>query len=379
MKDWHLLENWQTSFEQFMQEYDNYFLRSETREKVNLYVRGILANVERKNGWQLAESLGLSDPHPLQRLLSEAKWDADAVQKRQREQVMSVLDDRAGVLVIDESGFPKKGKQSAGVSAQYCGRNGKVENCQVAVYLTLATRSGTGFLDRRLYLPKSWSEDEQRREKAHIPESLSFQTKPQLAQEMLEQVWSEGIQSPYVTGDSLYGNSPGLRQFIADANRLYVLGIGGHHHLEWLGKRQSIADIIGLIEQDQWISMATTVADTGVIWKDWCALRILLKANDTNEQWLLIRRTQDDDPDYDFFISNAPIETTLTELAAVASMRHEIEQAFEEAKGQLGLADYEVRTWHAWHRHMTLCFLAHTWLMSISHEQRQKKTHSHAG
>lgn len=193
-----------------------------------------------------------------------------------------------------------------------------MENCQVGVYLTLATRSGTGFLDRRLYLPKSWSEDEQRREKAHIPKSLSFQTKPQLAQEMLEQVWSEGIQSPYVTGDSLYGNSPGLRQ--------------------------SIADIISLIGQDQWISMATTVADTGVIWKDWCALRILLKANDTNEQWLLIRRTQDDDPDYDFFISNAPIETTLTELAAVASMRHEIEQAFEEAKGQLGLADYEVRT-----------------------------------
>ena len=179
MNDWQLAENWQLSFERFMGAYDKYFLRSETREKAGLYVRGILATVKRKNGWQLAEVLGLSDPHPLQRVLSEAKWDSEAVQKCQRKQVLSELDDKAGVLVIDESGFPKKGKQSAGVSAQYCGRNGKVENCQVGVYLTLATRTGTGFLDRRLYLPKAWCEDESRRKKAHIPEDIVFQTKPQ--------------------------------------------------------------------------------------------------------------------------------------------------------------------------------------------------------
>lgn len=384
MKDWHLPDNWQKSFESYMSQYDDCFLRSETREKATLYVRGILADVERKNGWQLSEILGLADPHPLQRLLNEAKWDADVVQKRQRTQVVSVLDDKSGVLVIDESGFPKKGKYSAGVSSQYCGRSGKVDNCQVGVYLTLATRTGAGILDRRLYLPKRWCEDEERRGKAHVPDDVVFQTKPQLAQRMLAQVWSEGVESRYVTGDTLYGNSPDLRQFIANADRLYVLAIGKHHHVEINGKRQSLTDVVASIERRQWDAIATTLAETGVVWYDWCRLRVFLGADETQEHWLLIRCPSTDDiednpPDYDFFVSNAPIETPLAELVAVASLRHEIEQVFEEAKGQLGLADYEVRTWHGWHRHMTLCFLAHTWLITFSHAERQKKHPSHDG
>lgn len=379
MKDWHLPDTWQSSFQTFMTHYDGCFLRSETREKASLYVRGVLADVERKNGWQLSETLGLSDPHPLQRLLNEAKWDADEVQKRQREQVLSVLDDQSGVLVIDESGFPKKGRHSAGVSAQYCGRSGKVDNCQVGVYLTLATRIGTGLLDRRLYLPKRWCEDGERRKKARIPEDIVFQTKPQLAQAMLAQAWAEGVESRYVTGDTLYGNSPGLRQFIASAGRLYVLAIGSHHHVVIGGQRQSLADVFTTIEQSQWEAIATTVAETGVVWYNWCALRVFLGTDHTQEQCLLIRCKPGDEPDYDFFISNAPSETALEELVAVASIRHEIEQVFEEAKGQLGLADYEVRTWHGWHRHMTLCFLAHTWLMIFSHDERKKNSLSPDG
>lgn len=384
MKDWHLPDNWHSSFQEFMSEYDDCFLRSETRDKASLYVRGILADVERKNGWQLSERLGLADPHPLQRLLNEAKWDADGVQKRQRTQVISVLDDKSGVVVIDESGFPKKGKHSAGVSPQYCGRSGKVDNCQVGVYLTLATRTGTGVLDRRLYLPKRWCEDEQRREKAHIPEEIVFQTKPQLAQAMLAQAWAEGIESRYVTGDTLYGNSPSLRQFIAAADRLYVLAIGSHHHVDLNGKRQSLADVVASLEPHQWEAIATTVAETGVVWYDWCGVRVFLGADEAQEQWLLIRCARSDaddkdEPDMDFFISNAPVETPIVELVAVASLRHEIEQVFEEAKGQLGLADYEVRTWHGWHRHMTLCFMAHTWLMTFSHAEREKKHRSHDG
>lgn len=384
MNDWHLPENWQSAFKTFMSEYDSCFLRSETRDKATLYVRGVLADVERKNGWQLSEGLGLSDPHPLQRLLNEAKWEADIVQKRQREQVLSILDDTSGVLVIDESGFAKKGNQSVGVGSQYCGHSGKVDNCQVGVYLTLATSTGTGILDRRLYLPQHWCEDGEKRKKTHIPDEIVFQTKPQLAQEMLAQAWAEGVESRYVTGDTLYGNSPALRQFIADANRLYVLAIGSHHSVELNGKRQSLLDVITSVKDTQWEAIATKVADTGVVWYEWCGLRVFLRADDTQEQWLLIRRTpvseaRGDEPEYDFFIANASVETSLIELVAVASMRHEIEQVFEEAKGQLGLADYEVRTWHGWHRHMTLCFLAHTWLMTISHTERQKKPGSHDG
>lgn len=384
MNDWHLPESWQSSFKTFMREYDSCFLRSETRDKATLYVRGVLADVQRKNGWQLSETLGLSDPHPLQRLLNEAKWEADVVQKRQREQVLSVLDDASGVLVMDESGFPKKGNQSVGVGSQYCGHSGKVDNCQVGVYLTLATPTGAGILDRRLYLPKHWCEDSEKRKQTHIPDEIVFQTKPQLAQEMLAQAWAEGVESRYVTGDTLYGNSPTLRQFIADANRLYVLAIGSHHSVELNGKRQSLLDVITSVKGTQWQAMATKVADTGVVWYEWCGLHVFLATDDTQEQWLLIRRTpvseaRGDEPEYDFFISNASVETSLIELVAVASMRHEIEQVFEEAKGQLGLADYEVRTWHGWHRHMTLCFLAHTWLMTISHTERQKKPGSPDG
>lgn len=170
-----------------------------------------------------------------------------------------------------------------------------------------------------------------------------------------------------------------MRQFIADADRLYVLAIGSHHHVEMNGERQSLVDVVASLEKHQWEAIAATVDETGVGWYDWCGLRVFLGTNATQEQWLLIRcaRPDADDKDeldYDFFISNAPGETPIVELVAVASLRHEIEQVFEEAKGQLGLADYEVRTWHGWHRHMTLCFLAHTWLMTFSHSERKKST-----
>jgi SRSO17 transposase len=355
-----------------MSAFDDLFARSETRTKAKFYVRGLLADVARKNSWQLAEALNLPDPHPLQRLLNEADWEADAVQKRQRQHVRLQLPP-AGVIVIDESGFVKKGKQSAGVAPQYCGRVGKVENCQVGVYLTYATPTGTVFLDRRLYLPKAWCEDETRRRTAAIPQDIVFQTKPQLAQAMLKRVWAEGWKPTYVTGDTVYGNSSDLRELIAGAQQRYVLGIGSQHHV-WRGTtRQSVVDIAHSIPATNWEQLAFIVAETGPVWYEWAVVRITMPHDTIGEQWLLIRRTLTDTPDYDFFVSNAPAATPLTELAHVASLRHEVEQALEEAKGQLGLADYEVRTWHGWHRHMTLCFLAHTWLTVMSRAEREKK------
>jgi SRSO17 transposase len=248
------------------------------------------------------------------------------------------------------------------------------------VYVTLATRTGTGFLDRRLYLPRAWCEDAERRERAHIPDDITFQTKPDIAQELLARAWSEGIRSRYVTGDTLYGNSPGLRGFIAAQNRIYVLAIGSHHHADLHGQRQSLPEIASTLSNHDWESIAVTISETGPVWYDWQAVRVTLNKTDTHEQWLLIRRSvHDETSDLDFFVSNAPPDTPLADLVMVASMRHEIEQVFEEAKDQLGLADYEVRTWHGWHRHMTLCFLAHTWLMTLSHAERKKKGISHAG
>jgi SRSO17 transposase len=199
--DWHRPEEWAASFDAFMSEFDDRFVRSETRDKAKLYVRGLLADVQRKNSWQLAEALHLPDPHPLQRRLNEADWHDDVIQKRQRQPAKYRMG--PGVMVIDESGFVKKGNQSAGVAPQYCGRVGKVENCQVGVYLTYATPTGTVFLDRRLYLPQAWCEAGARRHTAAIPEDVVFQTKPQLAQAMLDQVWAEGFTTQSVTGDTL--------------------------------------------------------------------------------------------------------------------------------------------------------------------------------
>lgn len=370
--DYQLSANWEESFEVFLSGYDDVFMRSETREKAKLYIRGLLADVERKNGWQLAEALNLPNPHPLQRLLNEAKWESDVMQQGHRQRIMEKMSDK-GVLAIDESGFIKKGKASVGVSRQYCGRIGKVDNCQVGVYVVYATPTGTAFVDRRLYLPKGWCEDGERRQQVGIPDDITFQTKPQLAQQMLQVAWDEGIDVRYVTGDTLYGNSPDLRTFIDNSDHFYVLGIGSNHHADYKGIRQALSHLIHRIPDDQWQQLAMTLAETGWVGYDWVAVRVTLDKEATDEQWLLIRRSLSEATEFDFFVSNAPDDTALTELAAVASMRHEIEQAFEEAKGQLGLADYEVRTWHGWHRHMTLCFLAHLWLTLLSIDEREKK------
>jgi SRSO17 transposase len=373
--DWEERSSWSATFDEYMSKFGDLYARSESREKAGMYVRGLLADVERKNSWQLAEKLNLLDPHPIQRLLNEARWDADAVQKRQREQVYGQVNE-AGVLVIDESGFIKKGTKSAGVSRQYCGRVGKVENCQMGVYLTYASASGSFFLDRRLYLPKVWCEDSARRQAAAIPDEIQFQSKPQLAQEMLAQVWDEGFAVRYVTGDTLYGNSPRLRNFIADSEHLYVLGIGSQHQVSYDGASQSLKAIAERIPEQQWEKIACRFSEKGLLWYSWTACRIEMKNDTVGHQWLLIRRSLATEPGYGFFVSNAPVDTDLSELVAVASMRHEIEQSFQEAKDQLGLADYEVRTWHGWHRHMTLCFLAHTYLTLFARLEREKKASS---
>ena len=189
----------------------SYFPRSESRESAQRYLRGLLAEVKRKNSWQLAEAVGLSDPHSLQRLLYEVPWDADAVCEQ--------LGYEPGIGVIDESGFIKKGDKSVGVGRQYCGRVGKVENCQVGVFLSYATPLGAAFLDRALYVPQQWFEDRERCRAAKIPDEVVFQTKPQIAQVMLERAWREGIPMQWVVADTLYGNSPQLRNTIHQAGR----------------------------------------------------------------------------------------------------------------------------------------------------------------
>jgi SRSO17 transposase len=370
---------WAQSFEDYVEQFSPLFQRSETRQSVQHYLRGLLAEVKRKNTWQMAEVLELHDPHPLQRVLNEALWEAGAVRHQLRQVVIQQLGYKPGIGIIDESGFVKWGDKSAGVGPQYCGRLGKVENCQVGVYLGYVAPTGAAFLDCRLYLPRAWCEDRARCQGAKIPDTVTFQTKPQIAQAMLEQAWAEDIPMQWVVGDSLYGNSPSLRQAIQHHGRAYVLAIGAQHHVMPVEHRQAVPLnrlVTGLPEAD-WERLCFRIGEKGLIWYEWLALRVTL-ANDTiGEQWLLIQRTLGAAPSYTFWLSNAPVDTLIADLAVVALSRHPIEHLLEEAKGQVGMADYEVRHWHGWHRHMALVMMAHTWLKLLQHDQREKKCAAH--
>ena len=371
------LENandWDQSFKQFYGQFGKFFQRSETRHNALLYLRGLLADIRRKNCWQLAEAMGLPHPRPFQRLLDENRWNADLITHHLRLFINRQIGYVPGVGVIDESGFVKKGMHSAGVARQYCGRIGKVENCQVGVFLGYVTPHGSAFLDRRLYLPQGWCDDGDRRQKAAIPEGVRFQTKPQLAQEMLEQVWTQNIPLQWVTGDTIYGNSPGLRNAINRQEKYYVLAIANHHEVILVDKQQvKLKEIPGQQTEQNWLSLASRISEKGLGWYDWIGLRVTMPNDEIGEQWLLVRRTPKDEPQYTFYLSNAPEGVPLTDLVAVANARHSIEELLEEAKSELGLADYEARSWDGWHRHMTLVMLVHTWLKLIQHHEREKK------
>lgn len=370
---------WETALTNFLAPFARHFQRSETRTSVQNYIRGLLAEVKRKNGWQLAEEVGLTDPHPLQRLLNEAQWEDRMVRGQLRAVINEQIGYEPGIGVLDESGFVKWGQHSAGVARQYCGRLGKVENCQVGVFLGYVTPTGAALLDCQLYLPQAWCEDRERCRAANIPNAVPFQTKPQIAQRMLEQAWAEGLPLQWVVGDTLYGNSPGLREAIHQQGRYYVLEIGSQHRvtLAASGQRVTLDALSPSLTADDWQQLCFRVGEQGLLTYDWQAQRVSLSDDPLTEQWLLIQRSLETTPTLRFYLSNAPLETPLTDLVAVALSRHSIEELLGEAKSQVGMADYEVRHWHGWHRHMTLVLLAHTWLKLIQHTEREKKSPAH--
>src|SRR6266480_4067882 len=210
---------WAESFKRFFDSFRGYFKRSETRQSAQDYIRGLLSEIPRKTCWQIAEVMGEAHPDGMQRMLYGAGMDEAGLGRQLRAEIMVEVGYEPGIGVIDESGMVKKGQSSVGVKRQYCGHVGKVENCQVGVFLGYVTPRGHALLDRELYLPQDWCEDAERRTKAKVPEMVTFQTKPELALRMLQRAWGEGIPMQWVVGDSGYGNSPTLRTAIANAER----------------------------------------------------------------------------------------------------------------------------------------------------------------
>lgn len=371
------LKLWSEEFEAFHARFARYFVRSEPREQAAKYLRGLLSVVGRKNSWQLAEIMGDQRPDGSQRLLYQASWDEEGVGDGLIEYVVETFGSEEGIGVVDETGFLKKGSHSVGVKRQYTGTAGKVENCQIGVFLSYATPAGHTFLDRRLYLPREWCEDQERRQKAKVPEDVVFQTKPELALAMLRHAWGQGVPMRWVTGDEVYGDSRALREGIEAAGKLYVLAVSCDMLVwqsRWLEDEQrqtrlleTVADVVAGMPAGAWQRFAVAEGEKGPRVYDWAALR-LWENHDSRpgeQAWLLCRRSVSDASELAYYLSNAPAEATVQKLARVAATRYTIEQCIEEAKGETGLDEYEVRYWHSWHRHIILSMMAHAWLATM--------------
>jgi SRSO17 transposase len=337
------------------------FARSEVRVRAGKFLTGLLEPVERRNGWQLAEQLGERSPDGVQRLLRTARWDVEAVRDDLRAYVVEHLGDPAGVLVLDETGFLKKGSKSVGVARQYSGTAGRIENCQIGVFLAYASRRGQAFLDRALYLPKVWAEDAARREAAGVPAEVGFATKGELAQAMLARAFAAEVPAAWVTGDEIYGNDGGLRRWLEGESRPYVLAVARSHSVWHHGVQEPAETLLATIPEAGWQRIAVGDGSKGPRIYDWACGQLPYLTEEGWAQWLLIRRSVSQPEELAFYRGFGPAETTLEELARVAGMRWAIEEGFQRAK-EIGLDQYEVRRWAGWYRHITLCLLAQAFL-----------------
>ena len=335
-----------------------YFTRSQSRHRVMAYLRGLLSEAERKNSWQVAEICGESTPYGFQYLLSRADWDADAVRDELRSYVMQHLGDFTGVLVLDETGFLKKGAHSAGVARQYSGTAGKVENCQIGVFLSYASSLGHALVDRELYLPNVWTDDAERCRQAGIPTDRPFATKPQLAQQMLARAFAAGVPATWVTGDSVYGDNRPLRQWLEAQPQAYVLAVSGKEYV-WLGAQQRrVNTLLASLPGEGWTRLSAGDGAKGPRWYDWRWVSLADPVDPAWRRWLLVRRSLSEPTELTAYVVFAPPPTTLEEVVRVAGSRWTVESSFEAAKGEVGLDQYEVRSWTAWYRHITLAMWA---------------------
>ena len=357
------LTGWMGRLEELLGRVGPAFTSRLGRERAELYVRGLLANVERKNGWQLAEQAGEATPYAMQQFIYRSLWDEDEVTRLMRQYVAEELGDPEGVLVADETGFLKKGRHSVGVQRQYSGTAGRVENCQIGVFLGYASRHGRTLIDRALYLPKSWTDDRARCEKAGVPAELRFQTKPEMAQALVRRALDEGMPAAWFTADSVYGDSPILRDELEARPIGYVIGTSLNDakvpiQVKFVGLLEAIEGLAA----DAWQRLSAGAGSQGERWYDWTLIELSLFPRLGWRRAILLRRSLSDPSAISayrcFYPDGTPIET----LVRVAGCRWTIETDFEEAKSEVGLSHYEVRSWTGWHRHISLAMLAHVFL-----------------
>ena len=340
------------------------FGRHEMQERVLEYFIGLLHPLERKNGWQLAEAADHPTPYNMQYLIDRACWDADLLRDDVTDYVVEELGEPDGVLAVDETGFLKKGGHSVGVKRQYSGTAGRVENCQVGVFLSYASGRGRALIDRELYLPKEWADDMDRRKEAKVPQGVTFATKPQLAQRMIARAVAAQMPFAWVTGDEVYGDNRALRDWLEQEDLYFVLALACNQSV-WPDRQgqTTVQQLAATVRAQDWTRLSAGDGAKGPRLYDWARIA-LLSEQMLGEHWLMLRRSLSGD-EMAYYVCYAPPETDLQTMVRVAGKRWTVEECFEAAKGQVGLDQYEVRSWHGWYRHITLAMLAHAYLAGL--------------
>lgn len=389
----------------FHDQFRDCFMRSEPREHFWLFMSGQFSPLERKSIEPIALQVEDGNVRAMQRFVSDVVWDEKLMLRQYHILVDEDMGDPEGVLMFDESGFAKKGDDSVGVARQYCGGTGKVDNCQVGVFAAYASRHGYAFLDKRLYLPRSWFEDDhsERRRKCKMPVDLTFQTKPRLAADMYRELRAEGIiPFKYVVADSVYGTNPDFIDAIEEkVGTTYFVSMPSDT-LCWLqrpstgqtdvrgkagakvkrvvsdGEKKPVkfATLASGINAFFWYRRKVSEGTKGPIEYEFTKRRITLCKEGLPEKtvWLVIKRTPGANHEYSYYISNAPVSTRLKLFVWLSGVRWAIEQCFEEAKSELGMDHYEVRKYPGWNHHMLTCMLAHFFLWHLNIKLGKKST-----
>ena len=348
------------------------FVRPEVRQRAQVYLELLLANVPRKNGWQLAEHAGDATPKNIQHFLGRARWDADEVRDDLQQYVVKHLAQKNGVLIIDETGFLKKGTKSAGVGRQYSGTAGRIENCQIGVFLAYRSSRVHALIDRELYLPKVWCDDRGRCDEARIPETKEFATKPALARQMLKRAVQAGVPARWVAADEVYGSDSKFRNLLQNQGLNYVVTISCQQRLFLNDTSARVDQHVQAMRHSAWKKLSCGRGTKGDRYYEWAFVPFGTLTDDGKRKGLLVRRSVKDKTDIAYYFTLAPARTRLQTLVNVAGSRWAIEECFEQSKQETGLDEYEVRSWHAWYRHITLSMFAHAMLSVIRCQANSK-------
>jgi SRSO17 transposase len=354
---------WESGLQDVFARVAGRFSRVEPRRLAFAYVRGLLAPLERRNGWTIAEHAGRRSPNAVQEMLYSPCWDPGAVRDDVRGYVIEHLGDPGGVLIADETGFVKKGVRSAGVQRQYTGTAGKVENCQIGTFLAYASSKGRALIDRELYLPKRWVADRDRCRRAAIPDEVDFATKPEQARTMIERAVAAGVPFGWFTADEAYGQNPGLRGWLEEQDIAYVMATRCDDEVPaGLHTMARVDQLIARVRAGAWRRMSGGDGAHGPRVYDWARVPIRRPFAHGRRGWVLARRSISTG-EIAYYVCFAARGTRLRDLVRVAAARWAVEESFQTAKNEVGLDQYQVRRYDAWYAHITLAMAAAAFLV----------------